>query len=159
MKQTCSICLKEGERVIVEKLPSAGRIEEIRHKDGSKPHRFASYSSIYDIGHPDKLKPNPRIIKCPRCGKEGRVNAQRRFILHRYTVLKRQNKDGSKEYEKTKPQWREAYTHIRYIVTHEKLPGSWGHRVDKRRRCCIISQKDRDYVLKKLGRYIASTIS
>lgn len=151
--KVCSLCNKEGTSVIVERLPGNGLIMESRHKDGSSPHRYTSYPSIYDI-RPDKSKPDPKIIKCPRCGKEGRVNAQRRYNLHRYEVPKRVNKDGSTEYERAKPQWRESPEHIRYIITHEKLPGTWGHRVAKRRRCCITSQKDRDIVLKKLGRYI-----
>ena len=92
-----------------------------------------------------KTKPKPKIIKCPRCDEMGRVNAINRTSPKVPSDKETGKRKVMKELKREK---------IRYIVTHEKLPGSWGHRVAKRRRCCITSQKDRDYVLKKFGRYI-----
>jgi hypothetical protein len=89
----------------------------------------AEYKSFWDVG---KRKPRKPIrIKCPRCGKMGRIN----------------------EY---KPDLRERPENVAYFVAHEKLEGKWGKdkAISKLRRCYIRDPEQRDIILIKLGRYI-----
>lgn len=56
---------------------------------------------------------NPRIIKCPRCGKKGRINSYHPDSTNNPQV-------------------------VRYFVVHEKLEGTWGKsKLSKRRRCYV----------------------
>ena len=91
--------------------------------------RLAEYKSFWDVG---QRKPrNPTRIKCPKCGKIGRIN----------------------EY---KPNIRKKPEIIAYFVAHEKVKGIWGKNktVARLRRCYIRDIEQRNIVLKKLGRYI-----
>jgi phage FluMu protein Com len=147
VRMFCPKCREYVDVIPVERLPTTihdgEKVEGTiwKHFIRFYEHKWTTYDSLYGGTKPDKLKPNPKIIKCPRCGEMGRVNSQRRYLM---------NKAG----DQTKPQWNNDDRYIRYIVTHEKLRGNWGHRVAKRRRCCITSQEDRDYVLKIVGRYL-----
>ena len=79
----------------------------------------------------DKRGREPKIIVCPVCNKRGRING-----YHPHG---------------TPPNV------VEYLVTHEKLSGTWGrgkNKISKRRRCYIKKPKDRITTLKKLGRYI-----
>jgi len=71
-----------------------------------------------------------KIIICPSCLKKGRIN--------HYYINKRKKENVS------------------YLVVHEPIGGEWGKKskVKRVRRCYINDPKQRDIILKKLGRYI-----
>lgn len=122
----CPVCGNEGIQRAVELLPKTGTLMKIRHPDG-KEHRWAEYDSIYDVAH-QPTKRNPTIIKCPKCGKRGRIN--------HYHPKKRHPEI------------------VRYLIVHDKIGGTWGKQKYTKRDRCYLKPEHRDTVLKKLGRYI-----
>ena len=128
----CPLCGEEGILRSLEVLPKHGMAMECIHKDETT-HQWAEYDSMEAVIDKNKRKSggNPRIIICPVCSRRGRINE-----FHP---------------NKTRPDI------VQYLVTHEKLEGTWGkgdHKIAKRRRCYIKKPTDRITVLKKLGRYI-----
>lgn len=127
----CPICGCEGMQRPVERLPVTGTLMKMRHPDGTE-HKWAEYNSMFEIEVPAKMKTPPKIIVCPVCNKKGRVNA--------FT-----------------PTHTKTANTVEYLVTHEKIEGTWGkrdHKIARRRRCYITKPTDRITILKKLGRYI-----
>ena len=127
---TCIKCHKEamGEKKI-ERLPDGGTLIKAMHADG-KQCSWAEYDTIEDVMENRKKEKNPKRIVCPACSKRGRIN-------HYY-------KDDKKR------------ENVSYLVVHEPIGGEWGRKskVKRVRRCYINDSKDRDIILKKLGRYI-----
>lgn len=126
----CHVCNHIATVVPVERLPNNGVLMKAIHSDANRiSHSWAEYKSFWDVG---QRKPrNPTRIKCPKCGKIGRIN----------------------EY---KPNIQKKPEIVAYFVAHEKVKGIWGKNktVAKLRRCYIRDPEQRDIVLKKLGRYI-----
>ena len=129
-KNICHVCNLGATVMPVERLSNNGIVMEAVHSDVNRTiHLWAEYKSFWDLG---KRKPRKPIrIKCPRCGKMGRIN----------------------EY---KPDLHERPENVAYFVAHEKLQGKWGKNkaIAKLRRCYIRDPEQRDIVLMKLGRYI-----
>jgi len=126
----CHVCNESAIVFPVERLSNNGIVMKAVHSDAKKTiHKWAEYKSIFDIGRGKGR--NPIKIKCPSCGKIGRIN----------------------EY---KPDLKKKPEVVAYYVAHEKLKGTWGKNktVSKLRRCYIKDPKQRDIILKKLGRYI-----
>ena len=126
----CHVCNHSATVVPIERLPNNGIVMKATHSDvNMTTHSWAEYKSFWDVG---QRKPrSPTRIKCPKCGKLGRIN----------------------EY---KPDIRKKPEIVTYFVVHEKLKGIWGKdkTVARLRRCYIRDPEQRDIVLKKLGRYI-----
>lgn len=80
-------------------------------KGSTKEHSWNTFTSDKFLIDAGRKKPNPLIIKCPKCGKEGRVN----------------------EYH---PRAERADV-TRFYVKHEYVGGYWGtiNRVRRFRRC------------------------
>lgn len=122
----CSLCGLDGIMMPVEFLPKAGVVIKVIHRRGNEC-RWARYGSFEELGiHPDR-KRSPRVITCPKCGKEGIVN----------------------EYQpdKRRPE------HIVYYVRHGKIQYGQGNS-RKQDRHTITDEIQRDEVLKQIGRYI-----
>ena len=127
----CPLCRLPGRIYSIEYLPKNGEYKECIHYDNSV-HKWAEYAVAGDITDKNKRKVSkPDRIVCPKCKKRGRVND---FL-----------EDLRKPYE------------VSYVVVHEKLKGTWGKAgtMAKRRRCYIRDKEQRDYILKRLGRYIS----
>jgi hypothetical protein len=125
---TCPICGKHGTIRAIEVLPKNGMSMECIHQDGSD-HTWAEYDSMEAVISKNIRGKEPKIIVCPVCNKRGRVNG-----YHPHDS---------------------APNIVEYLVTHEKIKGTWGKsKVSKRRRCYIKKAKDRETILKKLGFYI-----
>jgi hypothetical protein len=127
-KNVCHVCNLSAIVMPVEKLSNNGIVMEAIHLDRTI-HCWAEYKSFWDVGRRKSKK--PIRIKCPRCGKMGRIN----------------------EY---KPDLHKKPENVAYFVAHEKLKGKWGRdkTIAKLRRCYIRDPVQRDTVLMKLGRYI-----
>jgi hypothetical protein len=113
----------------VERLPDGGTLVKAIHADG-KECKWAEYDTIEDVMEDRNRIKNPRMIVCPACSKEGRVT-------HYYpNRMKKEN--------------------VVYYVAHEEIEGYWGksQKSKRRRRCYIRDPKQRDILLKELGRYI-----
>lgn len=63
-----------------------------------------------------RTRPNPLIIKCPVCGKEGRVNEYHQRL-------------------------KERPDQTRFYVKHENIGGTWGKSKLKRFRRCYFSRE------------------
>ena len=113
----------------VEKLPDGGTLIKAIHADG-KECKWAEYDTIEDVMEDRNRVKNPRTIVCPDCSTTGRIN-------HYYpNKMKKEN--------------------VGYYVAHEQIEGYWGNnqKAKKYRRCYIRDSKQRDILLKELGRYI-----
>jgi hypothetical protein len=99
-RNICHVCNLNAIVIPIERLSNNGIVMEAKHLDANKTiHRWSEYRSFWDVG---KRKPKkPTWIKCPRCGKMGRIN----------------------EY---KPDLRNRPEIVAYFVAHEKLEGKWG---------------------------------
>ena len=130
----CPICEQPGTIRTIEVLPDNGlSMECIHHDEQNSSHKWAEFDSMDVVVAKSKGK-EPKIIVCPVCNKKGRVNG-----YHPHGAA---------------PQT------VEYLVTHEKLKGTWGrkgNKISRRRRCYIKKPKDREAILKKLGRYIQPT--
>lgn len=134
-KRPCLICSREATRHAVEVLPDGGVLLMVAHEDG-KIHKWAEYANILDVTAKKKKKSrSPTFIKCPKCGKKGRLNWAR--DIH-----------AAKD---------ERPFTIKYIVIHEKIRGTWGKekKVAKRKRHQTFTPDQRISILKQIGRYIA----
>lgn len=131
----CPICGQIGTMRTIEVLPDNGLSMECVHEDGQTSHKWAEYDSADVVYSKDHKGREPKIIICPVCKKRGRVNG-----YHPHNS---------------------APNIVEYLVTHEKLKGTWGKNktISKRRRCYIKKPTDREAILKKLGRYIAPPLN
>lgn len=124
-EQICYTCSKKAEVKAVERLPNSGILIHAIHGDGTI-HKWTEYSSVEKVGkQPRDMR--PQEIRCPKCGKIGKAIGYR---------------DGKGE--------------IRYYVKHGKIGGVWGKGKMKvaRSERCYMTPKQKDVVLKKLGRFI-----
>jgi hypothetical protein len=129
----CVVCKTPGERRPIEILPNGGILFMVQHDDG-RICRWATYTSLEQMQKPER-KHDPTNIVCPRCHKRGRVNWA--------------YDDGVAADERA--------FRVKYIVVHEKKPGTWGKtKIKKRRRCQNFNQQERDEILKKVRRFIQS---
>lgn len=127
----CPLCGEEGKIRTLEVLPDNGLSMECVHDGGQTSHKWAEFDSMDMVVSKNRTGKEPKIIICPVCNKRGRVNG-----YHPHGA---------------------APQNVEYLVTHEKLKGTWGrkgNKISRRRRCYIKKPKDRDIILKKLGRYI-----
>ncbi len=123
----CMVCMQEAQSIIaVERLPDDGLLWKAKHENGTH-HVWTEHPSFFI----QKKKRLPTKIKCPKCGKIGRVNA----FTHSNNSYK-----------------------INYYVAHEQRPGTWGKKgtMKRMRRCYISDPEQREIILKKLGRFISS---
>jgi hypothetical protein len=125
----CLKCGRPGIEKPGETLPDNGVLIKVIHTDGNIC-EFAEYPSVSTFFVRDKRSQDPKIMKCPVCGKMGRINSYR--------------PDKDKRFYKWK-----------YQIVHEQLEGYWGkkQKVKKYRRCYMKTDDQRDKVLKRLGRY------
>lgn len=126
-KIMCSVCFQEGIEKPVEKNPDGSSLIKIIHDDG-RTCEYSEFSSISDYIVGTKRKRAPRFITCPICGKEGRAG-----------WYKQNAKDNK----------------FLYYVAHQndKLKGYWGKsKIKKVDRCYVRDAKNRDAILKVLGR-------
>jgi hypothetical protein len=130
----CLICSKEGTRHPVEVLPDGGILFMVAHENGQIC-KWAEYASIFDVAKPKKRKGGiPTYIICPKCGERGRLNWA--YDIH---AVKEER----------------PFT-FKYIVVHERVPGTWGKvKLERRRRCQSFTPEQRIAILKQVGRYIA----
>jgi hypothetical protein len=124
----CPICNENGIIRIIEILPSDGLYMQTRHPNNII-HEWAQYETI-GIHKP---KPKPDKVKCPKCNKDGIVYGYRHNLKKPFKIT--------------------------YLVIHEKIANEvWGKGTQlerpKRRKCTIYDKKQRDELLKQLGRYI-----
>jgi endogenous inhibitor of DNA gyrase (YacG/DUF329 family) len=121
----CPICSRPGNIRSIEFLPKSGVAMECMHKDGLK-HEWAEYNSMEAVEKKNQTKPrNPKMIKCPKCGKRG--------IVNQYTP------------DKKRPD------RVVYYFRHGKI--TYG-KTRKQDRCYITKEYQRASILKKLGLYI-----
>jgi hypothetical protein len=72
----CHVCSLNATIIPVERLPNNGILMMATHSDVNKTtHMWAQYKSFWDVG--ERKPRNPTIIKCPKCGKMGRINEYR----------------------------------------------------------------------------------
>ncbi len=131
----CLICSREGTRHAVEVLPDGGILFMVAHDDGQIC-KWAEFARISEVTTTKKNRSGtPTHIKCPRCGKRGRLNWARDIHAAKDEI---------------------PFT-IKYIVVHKKIPGKWGkkRKVNKRERCQTFTPVQRISILKQIGRYIA----
>lgn len=125
----CVKCRKPalGEKP-VELLPDGGTLIKAIHPDSSEC-TWAEYDTIEGVMK-RKKEMNPKIIVCPSCSTKGRIN---------YYSPNKNKKEN-----------------VVYFMVHEPIGGEWGKKgkVKRVRRCYISDPKQRDIILKKLGRYI-----
>jgi hypothetical protein len=121
----CRVCGLNASIVSVERLSNGGTLMMAIHQ-GEIEHKWTEHPSIFE---PRKV-PNPILMTCPKCGKQGRVNE-----YHPY---------------KRRPEI------VAYYIAHEQIHGYWGKKSKIRRlkRCYITKLTHRNTVLKRLGRYI-----
>jgi hypothetical protein len=129
----CLICSKEGTRHAVEVLPDGGILIMVAHDNGQIC-KWAEYASILNVARPKKAG-TQTYIKCPKCGDRGRLN----WAYDKYAIK------GERPFT------------FKYIVVHERVPGTWGGegKVERRRRCQSFTPEQRITILKQVGRYIA----
>ena len=82
----CHVCNRSATVVPVERLSNNGIVMKAIHSDANKTiHRWAEYKSFWDVG---QRKPkNPTRIKCPKCGKIGRINEYKSDIRKKPEIV------------------------------------------------------------------------
>jgi hypothetical protein len=128
VSEKCPICDMEGTKQIVERLPKTGVFARFIHNDKSI-HEWAEYNDVGDANTYKKTQ-NPTRMRCPICGKMGRINSWNPYQDRPWIVG--------------------------YQLVHEVIKGgTWGkQKAAKRRTCHIALPEHRDKVLKRVGRYI-----
>ena len=95
----CHVCNLSATVMPVERLSNNGILMEAIHSDANSTiHRWAEYKSFWDVGQRKARK--PITIKCPKCGKMGRINEYKPDVHNKPEI-------------------------VAYFVTHEKLNGKW----------------------------------
>ena len=128
VSKPCLKCGKLGIEKSAEILPDQGMLIQVIHDDGSKPCEFEEYASLSTFLTGRTKTKDPKIMECPVCGEDGRINPYR--------------PNKNKEFHK----WN-------YQIVHEPISGYWGKtKLKRRRRCNVKTEAHRRQILKSLGR-------
>lgn len=73
---TCLICGKPGIEKPSEVLPDKGILIKVIHAD-EKICEFVEYASVSSFMERSKKKKDPKMMECPLCRQEGRINPYR----------------------------------------------------------------------------------
>jgi hypothetical protein len=124
----CILCGKLGFEKRSETLPDKGTLIKVVHDDETVC-KFEEYSSISMFLVRSKRTRDPKIMECPVCKQNGRINPYR------------PNKDRN-------------YHDWQYRIVHEPLDGYWGknQKIKRHRACYMKTDDQRKEVLRKLGR-------
>ena len=125
----CVMCGYPGVEKHSELLPDRGLLIKVIHDNG-KICEFVEYASVSSfLMERGKKKRDPKMIKCPSCGREGRITPYR-------------------------PRKHKQFYKWKYYIVHEPIEGYWGkdHKFKKRRRCYMKTEQQRNQVLQSLGR-------